>query len=267
MFAPYVLPHAQKVFPEMGELGVYVGAVAMAYVVMVFAGRAIFRKREAVSGLENILFVWNLGHSLFSLVWLIAGYVCVSEGYARHGLDFIGKHTWPDFEHDAMCRSWGWVYGMSKIVEFGDTVFLIIRKKPIPFLHWFHHATTFLVVMVWHSETNGEDGLARVLAMANLYVHTLMYFYYGFSSRRLIKFPTWFLKFMTLTQIVQMFYLASGTTWGWYQGVISLVVAVPYVSMVLTFAFLFIKFYLERYVWKTSHHNKKSDKAKAKKAQ
>jgi elongation of very long chain fatty acids protein 6 len=259
------VPYAQKLFPDMGELGVLFTVIAVSYVVLVHVGKAAFKKREPVQGLENILFLWNMGHSLFSLIWLGYGYVCVSEGYRRHGIDFIARHTWPEFEHDQVCRNWGWVYGLSKIVEFGDTAFLVLRKKPIPFLHWVHHFLTFGVVMIWHSETNGEDGLARVLAMANLLVHTLMYFYYAIGAKKFFRFPEWYQRGMTALQITQMFYLAIGTTYGWYYGVISLIVAVPYVSMVSLFAFLFVKFYLERYVWRTSHHNKKKgDKGKKK---
>lgn len=259
------VPLARRAFPEMGELGVLFSVIAVLYVVLVHAGKSFMRKRKPVEGLEGVLFLWNMGHSLFSLVWLYAGFVCVSEGYSRHGVDFIGKHTWPDFEHDRVCRNWGWIYGLSKIVEFGDTAFLVVRKKTIPFLHWVHHFLTFGVVMIWHSETNGEDGLARVLAMANLLVHTLMYFYYGIAAKKYFRFPEWYQRGMTALQITQMFYLATGTTWGWYRGVISLIVAVPYVSMVLLFAYLFIKFYLERYVWRTSHHHKGAGKGGKKK--
>ena len=32
----------------------------------------------------------------------------------------------------------------SKLPELFDTVFLVLRKKPVIFLHWFHHVTVGL---------------------------------------------------------------------------------------------------------------------------
>lgn len=31
---------------------------------------------------------------------------------------------------------WAFLFVLSKIVELGDTAFLVLRKRPIIFLHW-----------------------------------------------------------------------------------------------------------------------------------
>ena len=37
-------------------------------------------------------------------------------------------------------------------VLFVDTVFLVLQKKPVIFLHWFHHVTVLLYC--WHAFAN-----------------------------------------------------------------------------------------------------------------
>ena len=34
---------------------------------------------------------------------------------------------------------WTTAFVFSKIPELGDTAFLVVKKKPVIFLHWFHH--------------------------------------------------------------------------------------------------------------------------------
>lgn len=31
---------------------------------------------------------------------------------------------------------WAWAFVLSKLVELGDTAFIILRKQPLIFLHW-----------------------------------------------------------------------------------------------------------------------------------
>lgn len=36
-----------------------------------------------------------------------------------------------------------------QVAEFGDTVFIVLRKRPLLFLHWYHHVT--VLVYTWHA--------------------------------------------------------------------------------------------------------------------
>ena len=47
---------------------------------------------------------------------------------------------------------WACLFALSKIAELFDTVFLVLRKKPLIFLHWYHHAV--VLVYSWHSGKN-----------------------------------------------------------------------------------------------------------------
>lgn len=44
---------------------------------------------------------------------------------------------------------WSEAFMWSKAVELGDTFFLILRKRPVIFLHWYHHVSVLL--FTWHA--------------------------------------------------------------------------------------------------------------------
>jgi len=50
---------------------------------------------------------------------------------------------------------WSTLFALSKVAELFDTVFIVLRKRPLIFLHWYHHA----VVLVYCCHSGElEDG-------------------------------------------------------------------------------------------------------------
>jgi len=84
-----------------------------------------------------------------------------------------------------------------KYFELLDTVFLALKKKPLAFLHVFHHSATALLCF---TQLNGRTSVSWVPITINLAVHVLMYYYYWATAggRKI-----WWKKYLTTMQITQ----------------------------------------------------------------
>ena len=79
---------------------------------------------------------------------------------------------------------WSSLFKISKIIELGDTVFIVRRKQPLIFLHWYHHIT--VLVYTWYGYTIRTSSGRWYLAM-NYTVLSVMYSYY---AMRALKYRT-----------------------------------------------------------------------------
>jgi len=65
-----------------------------------------------------------------------------------------------------------------QIVELGDTAFIVLRKQPLQFLHWYHHIT---VMMYCFYSYPLYIASSRWYVAMNFFVHSAMYTYYAFK--------------------------------------------------------------------------------------
>lgn len=52
-------------------------------------------------------------------------------------LRFIDSIKNSYIEQDRVCGFWTWLFVLSKLPELGDTIFIVLRKQPLIFLHWY----------------------------------------------------------------------------------------------------------------------------------
>merc|ERR1719223_1578915 len=146
---------------------------------------------------------------------------------------------------------WLQLFVLSKFPELVDTFFIIIHKKPLIFLHWYHHLTVLLYC--WHSYTTISSVGLYFIAM-NYSVHAIMYGYYYLMAIKMK--PKWLnAKFITVAQISQMVVGVTVTLLGFYyyitQGESCSILKENVVAgfiMYGSYLFLFAQFYVARYI-------------------
>uniref|UniRef100_A0A7S1MS62 Elongation of fatty acids protein n=1 Tax=Neobodo designis TaxID=312471 RepID=A0A7S1MS62_NEODS len=177
-------------------------AFAAAYVVFVFAGRAVMRNAEPLQ-FKSLFTLWNFLLSAFS----IYGGLTVIPFFLRELTTRGERHLFCTNGKEAYLSGpvgfWIVVFALSKIPELIDTVFLVIRKRPVIFLHWWHHTTVLL--FSWFALGDGVPAGPWFAAM-NYFVHSIMYTYYfgmsfGGPLKAIVK-P--FAMSITVLQLVQM---------------------------------------------------------------
>ena len=82
----------------------------------------------------------------------------------------------------------------------GDTLFIVLRKQRLIFLHWYHHITVLLYS--WYSYKDMVAGGGWFMTM-NYLVHALMYSYYAARAAG-VRVPRPLAMLITSAQISQM---------------------------------------------------------------
>ncbi|RWS23804.1 elongation of very long chain fatty acids protein 6-like protein [Leptotrombidium deliense] len=168
------------------------------YVFACIAGQKWMESRKPYN-LRSMLSLWSFVLAVFSIM-----------GACKMVPELLSVLLNDGF-HASVCRSsyvnnveqlfWHWLFVWSKLFEFGDTAFIILRKQKLTFLHWYHHALTLICCFSFFPST---VGINRWTGTMNYFVHSFMYSYYSAKAMK-ITFPKLIPMFITTIQILQMF--------------------------------------------------------------
>eukprot|EP00051_Salpingoeca_urceolata_P006121 m.81401 g.81401 ORF g.81401 m.81401 type:complete len:333 (+) comp14692_c0_seq3:170-1168(+) len=113
-----------------------------------------------------------------------------------------------------------YIFYLSKILDFMDTVFIIFRRKwrQLSFLHVYHHFSIFLVY--WLLINGGYDGDIFLTVVLNSFIHFVMYSYY-FVRTLNIPVPMAIKQLVTKAQMIQFVIMFT-------QGTLNVVYSCPY---------------------------------------
>mmetsp|Transcript_13168 Transcript_13168/g.23866 ORF Transcript_13168/g.23866 Transcript_13168/m.23866 type:complete len:302 (+) Transcript_13168:66-971(+) len=172
----------------------------IAYVVLIVAGRSYMAKNPAKSW-RKILAAWNFSLSLFSWIGAFRTAPQLYYNVMKYPLRNVMCDDPATLYGSGSTGLWVQLFILSKFPELFDTLFIVVHKKPLIFLHWYHHITVLLYC--WHSYvTTSPSGLFFVVM--NYSVHAVMYGYYFLMAVKMR--PKWFNPMVvTFMQLSQMF--------------------------------------------------------------
>jgi hypothetical protein len=155
---------------------------------------------------------------------------------------------------------WAILFLISKFVELGDTAFIVLRRRPVTFLHVYHHSTV-LVFTYWMGSITTAGLLPQFMAI-NYTIHAFMYTYFALMAYG-VKVPKPIAIAITCAQIAQMFYGVYVTiaTYHYTKNT-----GVPFelkvaVCVYASYAILFINFFIQAYFVKPKRSVEKPKKA------
>ncbi|KAI6656852.1 Fatty acid elongase [Oopsacas minuta] len=221
------------------------------YVMVIMIIPKYFRGKRGLN-LRNFSIFYNALMCLFSL-------------YGASALNYQAKHILSNhnfyrtvcscdyfFNYPSVLATF--LFSWSKPVELIDTFILVFRAKTPIFLHWYHHVSVVIVSM--NNYVNPQP-TGLWCGVMNYSIHFLMYGYYAIMLTPGKKLVSSFSIAITTLQILQMllafimhcYILYQIMTGGSCDATIGSIVMTG--GVYLTYAFLFGKYFVDRYKTKS----------------
>jgi len=170
--------------------------ISILYVVFIYVGKMYMSTRPAFN-LRMPMTLWSSVLSIISIIgtWRSANVLLAT--IRDYGFMYSVCH--PHFYYNSN-SIWGFIFILSKPIELGDTAFIVLRKQPLIFLHWYHHVTVMIYVFLSFYEHSAPGHYFYVI---NYGVHAIMYTYYSLKSLR-VHMPKYVPIIVTSIQLSQM---------------------------------------------------------------
>jgi len=168
------------------------------YLAMIKCLQLWMKDRPEFTNLKTFTIFHNWFMSIASLVMFVGITYELGVAWSRHNWDYSLIYCDPHM----YLRTWGvdfwfYVFYLSKFYEYIDTILLVLKKKPVIFLHSFHHWVT--PIIVW-SAAYYPIPAAWMGPVTNTFVHVIMYAYYALCEYNLDRS---YGSYVTKIQLIQ----------------------------------------------------------------
>ena len=178
------------------------------YVILIFGVKYYMGKRPRFE-IRQALALWSTILGVFSILGAIRTIPELVYVIRKYGWEFSLCN--PSY-FNGPTGFWAFMFTISKVYELGDTLFIVLRKQQLIFLHWYHHVST--LIYVWYSYP-AHLGPGRYFMVMNYTVHSFMYTYYAFRAMR-FKIPRVLMVGITSMQITQMVLGTTVNVWTYH---------------------------------------------------
>ena len=198
-FERFIMSYKHKPHIMMANYWHYSVYISAVYVLIIFGLKNWMIDRKPF-GLRKPLAVWSSLLALFSVVGTIR---CLPEFiHILSHKGFIASFTQSTYYLDIRLNVWYLIFVLSKAVELGDTIFIVLRKQKLHQLHWIHHVLTLCFSWFVFPDV---PATARWMVNMNFLIHSFMYCYYALKALR-FQIPKPFAVTITTGQIIQMMF-------------------------------------------------------------
>ncbi|KAM9958241.1 hypothetical protein ACTFIW_001102 [Dictyostelium discoideum] len=182
-----VTPLSSYVFPF---------STSVIYVLVIFALQAIMKNKKGMV-LKGFSIIHNINLIILSFSMMSGVMYAAYQQYLEQGaFSLVCEQSSQSVQ--GRIGFWIYIFYLSKYYELIDTVILALKKKPIIFLHIFHHMAMVPVTWQWlHDQWLVGSWWCTLV---NSFIHVLMYYYYLQTT---LGNQCWFKKYITKAQIVQ----------------------------------------------------------------
>ena len=222
--------------------------IAVAYLLFVGIGSKVMKDREAMDPYA-IKFFYNVSQIM------LCAYMTIEAGILAYRNGYTVTPCLPYNRENPPIANLLWLFYVSKIWDFWDTIFIVLGKKwnQLSFLHVYHHTTIFL--FYWLNANVFYDGDIFLTILLNGFIHTVMYTYYFIcmhtkDKKTGVSLPIWWKPYLTMMQLIQFVTMMS-------QGIylvatqcdtLNFRITTSYVAYILTLFFLFAQFFVKSYM-------------------
>lgn len=221
---------------------------AVSYLPIVFSIQYFMRNRKPFN-FRRLLVLWNFLLVIFN-VWILIYTAPALKKWLLMG-EFLQRMCYmPDDAMRGPVAVALFAFALSKVPEMIDTLFIVLHKKPLITLHWYHHLTVMLYCWsIMYSPAVGAGGEGIVFAGMNALVHVIMYASYGLKAMKFRPPGDMFITLLQLSQMIIGAYIAIYRVT--HCRVLRPWNATGAVIMYLSYFYLFAEFFYKKYFTKT----------------